>query len=288
MGPDHHIGDATGGPAVLRRCAIALSLTLLAPTLAQAVPAEVKNVAASYRIDLAGVNFGSYNFTSIHTGADYKVASNAKLKAFFGAFKWRGAAYSSGTIGRAGPVPRSYLYNYRKNKRKPKTVTVTMADGNATTVKHEPPRNRNKRRVAITGKHKFGVLDPMSALVAMSAPANGGDPCRQTVHVFDGSYRFDVKLSPKGKQRIEARRGFSSRIHVCRVTYKPIAGHKRGKSTNYISDPDGAEVWMMPANDGLMYVPYRISIPTLIGSAVLRLHSVKITLADDRVLALTN
>ncbi len=264
------------------------AFAVMGPGKAQAAEPWVKSVSASYRVELAGVKFGTYNFSSTRDGRTYKISSNAKLKAFFGALKWRGAAYSSGTMTSRGPRPTSYLYNYRKNKKKPRTVTVTMANGNATKVVHAPPRNNSKRRIPITKAHYQDVLDPMSALVALSAPVGTNSPCKQTVRVFDGSHRFDVKLSPKGKQKLNLKRGagFSNRALVCRIQHFPIAGHKSGKKNSYISDPKGVEVWLVPAAGGLIYVPYRIVVPTLIGSAVLQASSVNVELSDRKRLAL--
>lgn len=267
----------------------ALILALaLGPEPALSADRWVKSISASYRIQLAGVKFGNYNFTSTREGRAYKTNSNAKLRAFFGAFKWRGATRSTGTMTSRGPRPTRYVYNYRRNKKKPRTVSVAMARGNATQVVHTPPRNRSKKRIPITKAHYQDVLDPMSAIMALSAPTGDAEPCRQTVRIFDGSHRFDVRLTPKGRKRIDVKvgTGFSNRALVCRVQHFPIAGHKRGKNSNYISDPKGVEVWLVPAANGLIYVPYRIVVPTLIGSAVLQASSVNVELSDRQRLAL--
>lgn len=261
-------------------------------TTAQAADPWVQNIAASYRIQLAGVKFGKFHFSSNRKGSSYTVSSNAKLKAFFGAFKWRGSASSAGAMTPTGPVPTRYHYGFRKNKKTPKSVSLALADGNAIKVTHTPPRNLKKNRVPVTKKHYKGVLDPMSALIALSTPAEGKgkNPCKQTARVFDGMHRFDIKLTPKGAKRIKlsAGKGFSTKALICNVEPVPIAGHKTGKNYDYIADPKDAEVWLVPAGNGLIYVPYKVVVPTIIGHAVLQATSVTVDLSNKQRLAMAH
>lgn len=187
-------------------------------------------------------------------------------------------------------MPAQYTFTARKNKKQPRTVTMTLAKRNATAVSHNPPRNHSKTRIPITSAHKTGILDPMSAIVALSMPAKGSDPCRQSVRIFDGKHRFDVRLTPKTTRRVEIRegKGFLRRARVCRVGYKPIAGHKPGNQSNYIASPENMEVWMVRSSNGLMYVPYRIVLPTILGEAVLQAQSIQIDWSNNRRIALVN
>lgn len=261
-----------------------------APSATAAEP-SVSTVAATYRIQLAGVKFGLYNFSSSQDGDRYSARSNAKLRAFFGAFKWRGSTSSTGRVTSKGPIANRYVYSYRRNKKATKSVTVSMAGGNVTGVAHQPPRPLNKpNRVPLTKKHFASVSDPMSAMMSLSSPPAGTNPCQRSVRVFDGQHRFNVKLTPKGSKSLDLKgaRGFGRRVRVCRVQHRPIAGHKPGKKASYISDPKGTEVWLVPAAGGLIYVPYRIVVPTLLGDAVLQAATIKVTLSDGAKLSLGN
>ncbi|MGI9404728.1 MAG: DUF3108 domain-containing protein [Hyphomicrobiaceae bacterium] len=267
---------------------IVLTSGALAP-IATAADAWPRTVSASYTVRMAGVKFGSFQFSSKRKGARYAVNSNAKLRAFLGAFKWRGSAASKGTIVNAAPWPKTYSYSARRKKKRPKSVSMGMKNRNVTKLKVTPPPNP-KRRVPLQPEDKTNVLDPMSAIVALTAPSKGKNPCRQSVAVFDGKHRFDVRLSPKGEKRVDVQQGvgFARTARVCRVRYVPISGHKTGKKNSYIVDAKGIEVWMVPTVDASMYMPYRIVVPTVIGNATLEASAIRVEMSNNRKLALIN
>jgi hypothetical protein len=166
---------------------------------------------------------------------------------------------------------------------------MSLVRRNVTALTVKPRPNLNKRRVPLHANDKKNILDPMSAIVAMTAPINSKQPCRQTVRIFDGKHRFDVRLSPKGTKRIEVRKGsgFLRRARVCRVRYVPIAGHKKGEKSNIV-DTKGIELWLVPTTIGGMFMPYRIVVPTIIGNAVLQVQTVKVELSNNRKIALVH
>lgn len=267
-----------------------LTLTAMRPTVATAADDWPRKVQANYAITLAGVKFGQFNFSSSRNGAQYTVASNAKLRAFFGAFKWRGSANSTGAIVNSSPIPATYNYTARKKKKTPRTVAMTMAKRNVTGLTVTPPVNPSKNRVPVHAKDKLKILDPMSAIIALTAPVKARNPCRQSVSIFDGKHRFDVQLSAKGTKSVgfAPGNGFSSKARVCRVRYVPISGHKTGKKNSYMVDKKGAEVWMIRTADGSMYMPYRIVVPTVLGDAMLQARAINVELANNRRIALRN
>ncbi|MEL7542142.1 MAG: DUF3108 domain-containing protein [Pseudomonadota bacterium] len=265
-------------------------LAVVMPTASVQAGSEVSRVTANYRIQLAGVEFGKFTFSSRLDGDTYATSSEAKLKALFGAFKWRGAANVTGQTTARGPMPARYAYSYRRNKRKTRSVTVSFSKRRVTSVTLNPQRNLKKGRVPVTEAHKIGVLDPMSALAQLSMPVGGGHPCKQKIQVFDGRHRFDVALTPRGRRTIETqtRRGFGKQAFVCAVRYTPISGHKTGKKYDYIAEGKAITVLMVPARDADLYVPYRITVPTIVGNAVLQAQNVNVMLRDQRRLALSN
>ena len=57
--------------------------------------------------------------------------------------------------------------------------------------------------------------------------------------------------------------------HVCRVKYKPIAGHKADAENSYLATTDAIEVSLRPIPSANVLVPYQITIPTLLGYATI-------------------
>ncbi|MEO0618684.1 MAG: DUF3108 domain-containing protein [Pseudomonadota bacterium] len=265
------------------------ALVLVLPMNAAHAVTDVSKVTAHYRIQLAGIEFGTFKFSSKLDGDSYVTRSEAKLKALFGAFKWRGSASVVGKTTARGPMPERYAYSYRRNKRKARAITVGYANRRVTGVTLRPKRNLKKGRVPVTDAHKVNVMDPMSALAQLSMPVGGGHPCKQKVQIFDGRHRFDVAFTPKGRQDIETqrRRGFGKRAFACAVRYTPIAGHKTGKDTSYIAKGKRITVLMVPARNADFYVPFRITVPTVVGNAVLQAQDVNVVLRDQRRLALS-
>ncbi|MGE0233514.1 MAG: hypothetical protein AB7S46_17195, partial [Flavobacteriaceae bacterium] len=61
-------------------------------------------------------------------------------------------------------------------------------------------------------------------------------------------------------------------VVVCQARYRPIAGHSAGKKeVEYFANETGIELWLAPAGDTGMMVPYRITVPTPIGQGVVQL-----------------
>ena len=49
------------------------------------------------------------------------------------------------------------------------------------------------------------------------------------------------------------------------MRYLPIAGHKVDTETNYMAATDAIEVVLRPVPSANVFVPYQITIPTMVG-----------------------
>jgi hypothetical protein len=110
-------------------------------------------------------------------------------------------------------------------------------------------------------------LDPLSAIMLVSNYSNP-DPCDRRLPVFDGKERFDLELSYKGEVKVNEQQP-SGQPAICRVKYKPIAGHRRDAENSYLATSDAIEVSLRPVPSANILVPYQITIPTLIGYATI-------------------
>lgn len=275
-------------PAVTSALATAIMVAAVA-TSAHAVDSGPipTDVTAKYKLSFNGFDVGSYNFSSRFDGRAYSANSQANVSAMFGAFKWRGSIETTGTMQSKKPRPAVYVMKY---KTKSKTGSVTL-DFNSTGVKSVslvPSKPPHPEAVPIEASHIKNVFDPLSAIFAMTYSA-GKKPCDQSVPIFDGKARFDLVLSYKGSEKITDKTpsGQPSQLTVCRIKYVPIAGHKPKDFANPWVDYGNIEIAFRSIPSAGVYVPYRIAIPTTLGTALMQAETVMIATPDDRRIALT-
>lgn len=171
---------------------------------------------------------------------------------------------------------------YRLNSVDPGMTTkvaMRMARGNVSRVEAEPPLDPAPDRVPVTGAHKKGVLDPISAAIvpiALQGEAlNADTACDRVVPVFDGWTRYDVAFSAKGKERLKTP-SYDGTAFVCGARWKPIAGHRaQSDSVEYLVNNRGLEAAFI-AVGSKMLVPVRVEIETPHGVLVVQAIDVKL------------
>lgn len=246
-------------------------------------PAEIQ---ANYRIQFGGIEVGQFTFNSSVHERTYAVSANADISALLGLVRWNGVTRVSGALAGDAPRPAGFSFDFRGSK----TGSVRMAFGNGAvkSVEFNPAMPDLPGIVPVTPAHMRGVLDPMSAILALSRPKDG-NPCNQRVSVFDGKARFDLTLSPKGETPLaEAKAGATPEmLSVCRVRVLPIAGHVDDEKAQELKRNLGIEVAFRAVPGAGLFVPHRITIPTFAGSAELVAQSFTIRTHREQI-ALVN
>jgi hypothetical protein len=158
--------------------------------------------------------------------------------------------------------PQSYTLAIRG--RQLRTVAINFAADRAAEIVIDPtPAAADLRdRLPIELKHQVGVLDPLSALTSriLSASQTTASPCEGITRVFSGQMRFDVSLAESAPALDEI---------TCRITYLPIAGHKRvNRPTS--APPTVLVAFPKSASDGGLRLPNRIELPLPLGTVVIR------------------
>ena len=186
-------------------------------------PAEVQAV---YKIQFNSFEIGQFSFNSSVHERTYAITANADISALLGAVRWNGVTRVAGALAGNAPRPTGFSFDYRGSS-KTGSVRMGFANGGVTTLDHNPPLIEPPDTVPLQPVHLRGVLDPLSAVLALSRPRDG-NPCNQRVSVFDGKARFDLVFSFKEKAPIaDAQRGSAAEmLSVCRVRVQPIAGHR--------------------------------------------------------------
>ncbi|MGO8839926.1 MAG: DUF3108 domain-containing protein [Methyloceanibacter sp.] len=243
----------------------------LGGVFAKETPAAAMRIVAIYRVDLVGLNLGNYRLTTVLKGSGYQIRGEGRFSILAGLiYDWHGTTISSGKVTSSGPEPTMYALNYRDGGESAQ-LRMSFDAGAVTQVSMVPKEEPDPHDIPITKEQLEGVLDPMTAgfLRAHSDNPKGDlKVCDQTIPVFDGEWRFDLVLAPKRTVRVqkETPTGYSGYAAVCRVTFIPISGYQPDNpDIKLMSQTDAIEVWLVSLPGTLMYVPYRIVLPTVAG-----------------------
>jgi hypothetical protein len=245
-------------------------------------PPETVRISATYRVYFVGLPFGDVRLRMALKGSEYQMKGDGRFSILAGLIsRWQGTTASSGRIAKTGPQPSKYKLNYSGGD-KHGDMRIGFSDGAATEISISPKKRPNPRDIPITEEQLKGVLDPMSgAFLRLRPDIRDADLkiCNETIPVFDGERRFDLVLTPKERVQVEidAPTDYSGFAAVCQVQFVPIAGYRPDNGAiKYLSHTDAIEVALMPLPATALYVPYRISVPTVVGSGSAILTSFQI------------
>lgn len=243
---------------------VALIAGGLASPRAEAWPAVVR---ATYDVNFNGLNVGTFEFQAHTEDKSYTLTGNAHLTLLL--FTWIGEVRTFGLLANQAPKPAAFSFEFQANGKTGST-RMDFAGGSVADVQHTPPAPPKPDIVPVRDQHLKGVLDPLSAILVVANYSNP-DPCERRLPIFDGRERFDLLLSYKGQTKVSEQQpsGQPAIAHVCRVKYRPIAGHKPDAENSYLATTDGIEVSLRPVPSANILVPYQITIPTMIGYATI-------------------
>jgi Protein of unknown function (DUF3108) len=247
-------------------CAAALFALAPLPAAAQG------RLEAHYEASLAGIAVGRGTW-GIEIGDDYYSASAqgataGLLKAFSGG---TGTGASQGRIVNGALVPSSYIATI--SSKKSETIRISLANGNVKDFSIEPEPPVDPDRILVTAEHKKGVVDPMTSSL-VRVPGNGEllgpDACRGGSSIFDGRLRYDLKLDFKRMETVKADKGYHGPAVVCAVYFTPVAGYIPDRPViKYLAGERRMEIVLVPIAGTRILVPFRMTIPTPFGPAVL-------------------
>jgi len=234
-------------------------------------------------VSLVGLHIGEAQATGLLQPDGYKIDLNAQLSGLAAMVsRLQMALVSSGSIHRGTVQPASYVTT-SANSYETRTVRMALHSGAVTAVDISPPFQDMEGRVPVTEALKRNILDPTSALIMAVPPGQplvGPTACDRRIPVYDGFTRFDISLSYSGTRTV-AVPGYSGPVSVCSARYTPVAGHKRdSRSTQFMAANREIEVWLAPVEHAHVVVPFRISLRTLAGIAVVDAIEFKVEPGD--------
>jgi hypothetical protein len=279
---------AVASPAVSLRPGLVFSLyagALLA--LAPQAASAQGRMDAHYEATLAGIPVGKGAWT-IEIGDDTFSASaqggtSGLMKAFSGG---TGAGASQGRVVNGALVANAYTATTTTQK-KSETIRLLLAGGNVKDFSIDPAPPVDPDRVVVTEAHRKGVLDPMTGSM-LRVPGNGEvlspEACRTGAGIFDGRLRYDLKLDYKRMETVKAEKGYHGPAVVCAVYFTPIAGYIPDRPViKYLATERRIEIAFVPIAGTRVLVPFRMTIPTPFGPAMLEATSFITTAVPPRV-----
>jgi hypothetical protein len=259
-------------PRIGRRPCLAATVATAACLISGSVGAQGK-LDARYSASLAGVQIGKGAWV-IEIGDDqFTAAASGMTTGLLRVFATgQGSGASRGIVRGDNLMPTTFVSNINNDKRV-EELRIVLSSGTVKDLSVDPPTIPNPERVPLTDAHRRGVVDPMSAgLMRVGGNADPVSPeaCRRTIPVFDGRMRFDLQLSFKRIEKVQAQKGYQGPVAVCGVQFVPLAGHVPDRpALKYLMAQRDMEMWLAPIPGTRIVVPYRISLQTPLGQGVL-------------------
>jgi hypothetical protein len=242
---------------------------------------------AQYEATLSGIPVGKGAW-AIEIGDDTFTASAqggtaGLLKAFSGG---TGSGASQGRVINGALVANAYVAT-TTTQRKSETIRMVLANGGVKDFSIDPAPPVDPDRIVVTDAHRKSVLDPMTGSmlrVAGNGEVLSPDACRTGAGIFDGRMRYDLKLDYKRMETVKADRGYHGPAVVCAVYFTPVAGYIPDRPViKYLTTERRMEIAFVPIAGTRVLVPFRMTIPTPFGPAMLEATSFVTSAAPPRV-----
>jgi hypothetical protein len=228
---------------------------------------------AHYEATLAGIPVGKGAWT-VDIGDDqFSAAANGGttglLKAFAGG---SGTGAAQGRVVNGALVSTNYSASTATSK-KTESIHMLLVNGNVKEYGIEPEPPVDPDRIPVTDAHRRGVYDPMSGSmlhVPGTADPLSPEACHTGAPIFDGRMRYDLSLDFKRMETVKAEKGYQGPVVVCAVYFSPVAGYIPDRAViKYLSAQRHIEIAFAPVAGTRILVPFRMVIPTPLGTAML-------------------
>jgi uncharacterized protein DUF3108 len=261
-----------------RTAMLATTLAAVTAALHDRAHAEGK-LDASYTISFARLEVGDIFATVVFGDSDYAISARGRAGGVMKALiDGEGSFAARGTLKDGYPLPTTFTSKIVSSVETSE-VTMVLDEGRVKELTAIPPPNTNA--VPVTEANRQGIVDPLTAMLFSTAV--GGESlsqaaCRQTLPIFDGRQRFDLKLGFKRMDKVTAEKGYAGPVAVCSVTYEPIAGHRSSAAlVKYLSEGREMEMALAPIAGTRFLVPFRVSVVSMIANLVIVANRFEIT-----------
>jgi hypothetical protein len=235
--------------------------------------AQTTRVEARFTAKLAGLPIGNGVWVLEVSEDQYSIAATGRSGGVLAAFaSGEGTGAARGRIRAGQLLPANYNATISANK-KSEEIRIALQNGVVRDVAIEPAQPDNPNRLPVTDAHKKGVMDPMTASLVRVAGTDdplGPAACASSAAVFDGRMRYDLQLRFKRMDTVKAEQGSKGPAVVCTVLFTPVAGYVPGRvAIKYLAAQRDMEVWFVPVAGTRLIAPFKVSIPTPLGTGTL-------------------
>ena len=242
---------------------------------------------AQYEATLAGIPVGRGAWTIDISDDTFSATASGGtsgiLKALAGG---SGTGAAQGRVVAGSPVPTSYSATTTTSK-KSEAIHIALVNGNVREFGIEPVPPVDADRIPVTDAHRRGVYDPMTGSmlrVPGTSDPLGPDACRTGAGIFDGRMRYDLKLDFKRMETVRAEKGYRGPAVVCAIFFTPVAGYIPDRPViKYLAAERNIEIAFVPIAGTRVLVPFRMTIPTPFGLAMLEATQFITTASPPRV-----
>jgi len=229
--------------------------------------ARADDLEAVYSVRLIGLPVGVGAVTAHFSKDAYAIEARGKLTGVANLVGHaNGAATGKGAFVGERVSPIAYATT-AVNSAMTRTIRMALAGNAVTGVEIAPPYEEKPDRIPLSQADTRNILDPVGAFAIRTASgAPDASVCSRTLPIFDGWTRFDITLGYLGLRDVSAK-GYSGKAVVCSVRYTPISGHRRDRpATKFMEENHDTEVWMAPIGASKVFLPFHISVRTMIGT----------------------
>jgi hypothetical protein len=253
---------------------LAALLASLAVLVLPSAPAAAQGkLDARYEVTLAGIPVGKGAWVVDIADDQYSASASGGTSGLLQAFaSGSGTGGSQGRIVNGALLPQTYSATVHSSK-KSETIRMSLAAGNIKEFAIEPEPPVDPDRILVTDAHRRGVSDPMSgSLLRVPGTADplGPEACRAGGAIFDGRMRYELKLDYKRMEHVKAEKGYSGPVVVCAIYFTPVAGYIPDRPViKWLAAQRNIEGWFAPIAGTRILVPFRMVIPTPLGTGML-------------------
>jgi hypothetical protein len=255
---------------------LALSFTL------QTSPAwaEQSSVKATFNVTLSGVSIGRGNLSATLTPESYSIGVAAKVTGIARLVSsGEGAAQVRGRYNARRVEPASYSINNTVDALK-NSVSLEMHDNAVTSESVMPPTPVSPNRVPLTSASRRGIIDPLSAFLALSEEKDMLSPsnCERTLKIYDGRQRYDIAMAYARTETTRSGGDLAGPSLVCKAAWRPIAGHRTNNiETSHMEENRDVEATLTPIPGTRFLLITRIAIGTSVGKLMIHAQNVSVT-----------
>jgi hypothetical protein len=229
------------------------------------------NLRVHYDIYMTDIRIGEITWAMYFADQAYQSSANGKASGVFSVFlNGEGSVTTHGTMADDKLQPTKVATIVIDDDGRTE-VRMTFENGSLKNVDDLGPPPK-LGRIKVTSNLLRDVTDPLSAmLIPLSGDAFAHANCERTLRIFDGRRRYNLALSYKRTDKMDAVQNNDGKVLVCNVVLRPIAGYDPDSLlVRYLAGKTDLELWFAPIAGVAVIAPVRALMPTLIGTLDIR------------------